>query len=118
MRTVGSRYPFAGLGLGLDTPPVPIAAALDTGTGAWSCTFDQPLQPAVLTALNWMMRTGSSTWAASSAASSGAVVSGASSNVGPDAPGDAINFAPPPFDVLSLTGLPAVAFTDFALVVV
>lgn len=117
MRTVGSRCPFAGLGLGLDLPPLPIAATLVIATGAWTCTFDKPLQPAALNFANWTMRASGDQWAATSATSSGAVVSGVAliglASAGPDV----IFFTPPPFDVLSLSGLPAVAFADFPLVV-
>lgn len=117
MRTVGSPCPFAGLGLGLDLPPVPVAATLVFATGVWSCTFDQPLQPAVLDFGNWAMNATDTIFLPSSASSSGSVISGASAasiiSPGPDV----ITYTPPPFDVLSVPGLPAVAFTDFPLVV-
>lgn len=51
------------------------------------------------------------------ATAAGSVVSGAMSLGAADPGSDQITFAPPPSDVLSLTGLPAVAFADFPLVV-
>lgn len=117
MRTVGSHCPFAGLGLGLDLPPLPIAATLAFATGIWSVTFDKPLQPATLAAANWDFRATGSAFTADTAVAAGDTVSGASTE-GAENPGDDdVNYAAAPPDVLSLTGLPAAAFTAFPLVV-
>ena len=117
MRTVGSRYPFAGLGLGLDQPPLPIAATFVVATALWTCTFDKPLQPGPLDAGNWTLRENSNARSASTASAAGNVVSGLAGLPVADPGADVINFAPPPADVLNLTSQPAVAFTDFPLVV-
>lgn len=117
MRTVGSRCPFAALGLGLDLPPLPIAATYVVATTAWTCTFDKPLQPGALNAGNWTLRENDNARSANTATAAGSVVSGTMGLPVADPGADVINFAPPPADVLSLTGLPAVAFTDFPLVV-
>lgn len=114
---VGSPCRFAGLGLGLDLQPIPIAATFVVATTAWTCTFNQPLQPGVLDAANWTLRENSQARTASTATAAGNVVSGVMGLGAADPGSDVINFAPPPADVLSLTGLPAVAFTDFPLVV-
>lgn len=117
MRTVGSPCPFAALGLGLELPPVPIAATLVFATGAWTCTFDRPLQPAVLDFSNWALRATATIFLPTSASASGSIVTGASTGSIIDPGPDVVAYTPPPFDVLSLPGLPAVAFTDFPLVV-
>lgn len=114
---VGSRCPFAGLGLGLDLPPIPIAATFIVATSAWTCTFNQPLQPGALDTGNWTLRATGNAHTAATATAAGSVVSGVMGLPVADPGADVVNFAPPPADVLSLTGLPAVAFTDFPLVV-
>lgn len=117
MRTVGSRCPFAALGLGLDSPPLPLSATFNLGSLAWSCTFDQPLQAGALDFANWSLRASGDAYTATSAAAAGSVVSGIATIATPAPAADDITFAPPPFDVLSLAGLPAIAFADFPLVV-
>lgn len=112
-----SRAPFEASALGLDLPPIPIAATFVVATTAWTCTFDQPLQPGVLDAANWTLRENSNARTASTATAASNVVSGLMGLGAADPGADVINFAPPPADVLSLTGLPAVAFTDFPLTV-
>lgn len=113
----GSRCPFAGLGLGLDLPPLPLLATLAFATGAWSVTFDKPLQAGPLAAGNWNFRATGFDFPADTAIAAGDVVSGASSQDAIDPGDDVANYAAAPADVLSLTGLPATAFTDFPLVV-
>ncbi len=100
-----------------EDPPIPIAGTLVTGTGAWSCTFDKPLQPATLDFLNWTINTVTNTWNPTSASSAGSVVSGASTQGLLDPLSNVINFAPPPFDVLDLQDRQAAAFTGFPIVV-
>ena len=117
MWTGGSPCPFAGLGLGLNLPPIPLAATLVFATGAWTCTFDQPLQAATLDFTNWAMRASGTIFLPTSASASGSIVTGASTGAIPDLGPDVVAYTPPPFDVLSVPGLPAVAFTDFPLVV-
>lgn len=86
-------------------------------TGAWSCTFNKPLQPGVLNAANWSLRASDDTWSPSSASASGAVVSGASAIGFPDPGPDVIAYAAVAPDVISLQGLPAAAFLDFPMIV-
>ena len=113
----GSRCPFAGLGLGLDLPPNPLSATLEFATGDWSVLFDKALQAGVLNEANWTFFASGSPFLGDSATAAGNVVSGAST-IGIPGPGDDVaNYAAAPADVLSLTGLPAAAFTDFPLVV-
>lgn len=113
----GSPFRFAGLGLGLDEPPVPIAATFEILSGIWTCTFDKPLQPGVLDAGNWSLRESNQARSANAATAAGNVVSGTVAFPSADPGPPVINFAPPPADVLSLTGLAAVAFAAFPLVV-
>ena len=103
--------------MGLDLPPHPIAAALNTGTGAWSCTFDKLLQPGVLNPVNWSMRGTGDIWLPTSASAAGPTVSGASAISIPNAGPDVINYAAVVPDVCSLSGLPAAAFPAFPLTV-
>lgn len=86
-------------------------------TGVWSVTFDKPLEPATLAAGNWDFRATGSTFTADTAVAAGSTVSGTSTE-GAENPGDdSVNYGAAPADVLSLTALPAAAFTDFPLVV-
>jgi hypothetical protein len=97
--------------------PIPVSATIATGTGAWSCTFDQSLQPGVLNAANWDIIAGGLTWNVTSASASGNVVSGASVSVLPSPDPTGIDFAPPPFDVENAIGQTASAFSGFPIVV-
>lgn len=106
------------MGSGLDLPPLPIAAEFIVATSAWSCTFDKPLQPGALNSANWSLRANGNALSANTAAAAGNVVSGIMGLPVADPGIDVINFAPPPADVLSLTGLPAVAFAGFPLTVI
>lgn len=117
MRTGDCRCPFGLSALGLDLPPFPIAATLSTTTGLWTVTFDKALQPGVLDFTNWFFRAANTAWLGDFATAAGAVVAGTATQGLEDLGPDVVNFTPPPFDVLSLTGLPAVAFADFPLVV-
>ena len=115
--TAGSPCPFAALGLGLDTPPIPIAATLELLSGDWSVTFNRPLQPGSLDSGNWTFRASGQLFITPTATAAGPVVSGTATAGLPDLGPDVVNYAPPPFDVISVTGLPAAAFLDFPLVV-
>lgn len=117
MRTGDSRCPFAGLGLGLDQPPAPIAATLALATGVWSVTFDRQLEPGGLALGNWTFRATGFAFVTDTAVAAGSVVSGTSTQDAIDPGDDVANYAATPADVLGLTGLPAAAFTDFPLVV-
>lgn len=97
--------------------PVPVSATIATGTGAWSCTFDQSLQPGVLDHLIWDIVAGGLTWNVTSATASGNVVSGASTSVLPSPDPTGIDWTPPPFDVVNAIGQASFAFSDFPIVV-
>lgn len=103
--------------MGLDLPPLPIAATLEFATGIWSVTFDKALQSGALNAANWDFIATDIDFTGLTAVAAGSVVSGTSAaglgDIGPDA----ANYAAAPADVLSLTGLPAAAFVDFPLTV-
>lgn len=117
MWTGGCRYPFAGSALGLDRAPLPIAATLEFGTGAWSVTFDRFLAAGALDPSNWTFRATDFEFTAGTATALGTVVSGGSVLGKADVGANVANFAPPPFDVVGPTGIPAVAFTDLPLTV-
>lgn len=96
---------------------MPIAATLAFATGVWSVTFDKILTAGALAAGSWTFRASDSNFAADTAVAAGNTVSGASTEGSENAGADVVNYAATPADVLSLTGLPAAAFTDFPLTV-
>lgn len=114
---VGSRHPFAGLALGSNVPPVPISAVWTGGLpGSLAVTFDQPLVPGALSAFNWIAIHANWIWSFSAAVAAGSVVTltPVQGIAGP--PTEVLQFDPPPDDVVdAITGLPAVAFTDFPI---
>lgn len=80
-------------------------------------TFDKPIQPGPLAGGNWSFKANDFPFAPADATAAASTVSG-SSILGLLDPGpDVANYAAAPADVLSLTGLPAAAFTNFPLVV-
>ncbi len=103
--------------MGLDTPPLPIAATLSIATGAWTVTFNQPLQPGPLAAGNWSFIASAFTRVAVAPIAAGSAVTGGSTAVLPSPDPDAVDYDAVPADVLGLLGLPAAAFTDFPLLV-
>lgn len=115
---VGSRLPFAASQLSLPEP-VPVSAVAARAAGTWAVTFDRPLTAGALNAANWLITkpAGGGTVVATGASASGSVVSGTWVG-GIGAPGTgSIEYAPPPFDVLSASGQPALAFSGFPLTV-
>lgn len=86
--------------------------------------FDQPLSVAVLDPTNWTARIGNWHRGFSNAAVFNAPPYTRLDcwnwyNLGVDAGPDVINYAPPPFDVVSSPGgVPAAAFSNFPLTVV
>ncbi len=105
------------MGLGLDQPPVPIAATLAFATGVWSVTFDKILTAGALAIANWTFRASDSLFSTDTAVAAGNTVSGTSTEGFENAGADVVNYAAAPADVLNLTGQPAAAFTDFPLTV-
>lgn len=97
--------------------PVPVSATLNLLGGAWSCTFDQSLQPGPLNVPNWTLVASGSDFVPSTAVASGNIVSGASAMGSESARPDVIDWAPPPFDVVNAIGQSAAAFTGFPLIV-
>lgn len=116
MRTAVWRVNFATFSLASD-PPVPIAATLAFPGGAWSVQFDKILQSGALDAANWSFRATGNSFAGLTAVAAGAIVSGTSGPPVEDAGSDVANYGPPPFDVLDAEQRPALAFSDFPLVV-
>lgn len=103
--------------MGLDTKPTPVSAAFNVAGLTWSVTFNQPLPAGPLNVGNWTMRATNDDYNAVTAVAAGNVVSGTAVLLLPGIGPDEINYAPPPFDVTSLLGLPADAFAGFPLVV-
>lgn len=112
-----SAVPFATSRLLSEDAPFPIAATLADPSGVWEVTFDRPLQPGALDAGNWVFRANNLAWAANTGTAVGSRVMGTSTSGGIDVGADVVSFSPPPFDVLSMTAVPAAAFADFPLVV-
>jgi hypothetical protein len=96
---------------------MPVSAVAARAAGTWSVLFDLPLQAGALNAANWLITkpAGGGTVVATSASASGSTVSGTWVG-GIGAPGTgSIEYAPPPFDVLSLATVAAPAFAGFPL---
>ena len=97
--------------------PVPVSATIAAFTGAWSCTFDQSLEPGPLNVPNWALVANGSDFVPSTAVASGNIVSGASAMGSESAEPNVISWAPPPFDVVNAIGQPSFAFAGFPLTV-
>lgn len=97
--------------------PVPVLATLNAASGAWSCTFDQSLQPGVLDEGNWTVRSLLAPYLVTSATAAGNVVSGASTGGLPAGGPAVMGYAPPPFDVVNAIAQPTFAFSGFPVVV-
>lgn len=113
---VDSRRPFVAMG-SPSLEPMPLSAVAARAAGTWSVLFDLPLQAGALNAANWLITkpAGGGTVVATSASASGSTVSGTWVG-GIGAPGTgSIEYAPPPFDVLSLATVAAPAFAGFPL---
>lgn len=116
---VGSPLPFAGLALGFNPTAVPISAVIDGPMTGLEVLFDPDIanEPAIDTA-NWTVR-----WNNLNRNVTAADITGSSVNLtltpGGSDPGiDRVNYAPPPFDVLTSDGgNPVQPFTDFPVTV-
>ncbi len=118
--------PFAASGLGSEPPtaPVPISATFaftDGATGVLTVNFDQPLQPGATASANWIFHAGlDGTFPAGPAGTvteSTVKIVKTRTLLTPDSP-TRCDYLAAPADVLSLGGLPAVAFADFPVTVI
>lgn len=95
--------------------PVPVSAVYNAGPHNAVVTFDRPLQPGVLDPGNWFFRWANWGYPANNVGAAGTDVTiwpaTGSGQVGPSI----VNYTPPPFDVLSVPGQPADAFSGFPL---
>ena len=108
-----SPSPFAGSPSGPDAP-LPLTAVYQLSTGALQLTLSEPVQAnPSLSILNWFLRIGPNrrTVTSASAVASSVLIA---TSPGPVDPGpQVISFSPPPFDVLSVPGMPMLAFAGF-----
>ncbi|MBA7664504.1 hypothetical protein ES703_72565 [subsurface metagenome] len=78
-------------------------------------TFDRRLAPGPLDILNWIARYENMIYTCDAAEAEDdhvtAIMQGPVENPG----ADQVTFSPPPFDVISRRGIPAVAFADFPI---
>ena len=83
-------------------------------------TFDRPLHPGPVNLGNWRVFTDNFRWAAltmdAGAPAANQVTGTMNTTIGAP-PGSTVLYLPPPFDVLSVPGLPAAGFVDFPLTV-
>lgn len=94
-------------------PPIPIAASFVDPV--LTVQFDRQLQPGLLDEGNWVFRWANDLYFVLDAT---AVADTVVCNSVPDVldPGpDVVSYSPPPFDVISLLGTPAAAFSDFPI---
>lgn len=97
-------------------PPLPIDAAHHAFPNRVVVTFDKPIQPGLLDPGNWYWRWNNVVHdaAAPCTAVGNTLVCTEGGGVGGIGDNE-VNYAPPPHDVLSLTGTPTQAFTGFPL---
>lgn len=82
------------------------------GAGSLIATYDQPLVGGVILASNWTGELAGVPFATTVAVASGSDVNLVVTPTGTTIPGDFVDYAASPADVISLaTGLPAAAFT-------
>lgn len=110
----GTGVPFETVSSCLPRPK-PIAAGINTGTGAWYVAFDRPLQAGILDADNWYLRYLSTRWVPYSAIVLGTDVTGFAAAAGAAVGPDVVSYSPPPYDVIGTNGYAAAAFADFPL---
>ena len=100
-----------------DPPPVPLAAHFYGAIA--TVEFDRFLTSGPLDVSNWFVRYGGLSKTVNAADAEGHVpgildlylLAGGVPNPGPDV----VSYSPPPFDVVSRTGIPAAAFADYPI---
>lgn len=114
---VGSPPPFAGLGLGCESCPLPLSAVINAPLTQIVVTFNQLLvaDPA-LDFANWTATWNTQDWVPTAAAAVGSTVVLTGAIGGANPTDDLVHFAPPPDDVIGAAGLlAAAAFADLSL---
>ncbi len=81
-------------------------------------TFDQPLAPDTLDITNWFMRADNEAFPVTSAISAGSIVTLVGGIGSADVGDDVVTYTPPPFDVIGMNALEAIAFADFPITLV
>lgn len=102
-------------------PPFPIGATYSVGTSNLTVTFSELLQPGLSAAQNWYHTTKNGPpvvlWNAIPATIAGNTVTAKmAAGIPPGPLTGTCRYDPPPFDVLSLRGVPAAAFNNYPVV--
>lgn len=97
---------------------MPVSGTFALGAGCLVLDFDRPLQATPLDLANWALTANLQDW---TALTMQAGAPGAHQVTGTYAPAlaspaaDRVSYSPPPHDVVSLAGTPAIAFVNFPL---
>lgn len=102
-----------------DPPPLPVAGTFARGAGTLILDFDRPLLPGPVDPLSWQVADNGfshNTLGMTAGAPGPHQVTGVFAPQFPGIAGTFCVYLPPPFDVKSLTGVPAAAIPRFDLV--
>lgn len=98
--------------------PVPVAATYTVATTCFCVTFDRPLSAATVDPTNWLFNTpAGGRGGLAPVVAAGCTVSGPTAVGVVLGPPNTCRYTPPPFDVLSSTGVPACRFVDFPVTI-